>query len=708
MKTLISLSLILNLAFAPVIAQAAVFKAAPARISMQAPVAGRASVQAALPGSMALGQAKPVVVRNGVVNLIEVPQIDEPVADPAAIRQEGDDYDRPTQKIWFVYSDQDEKEDAEDALNRLRQELPNANIEFVPQDEVLVMKKDKKGQEHLDAEETFKNIAHGPDLILFPDQDSYEGLRELRDAGYAREIPMGFTGARSISVDVPKADIDLHRLNDSRQFPHRNYMYLSERTVETPAIQAGSHSLKGKRATLEAAVEKGGKDVQKPSKKGDEDMGPLKYFLGYVLWRSKLVDDKETAEIRRKAHALGAYLSKQKTHVLVIDDPEASRVVGLMKQMGYHVGLPVIWNSAYAPADATGINMTVFSGTGEWLRQPQAKTVKVLDSNEWTAAVAQAPALERLPYNFNEVGGPGVVNAERAVRTAMRVSFPLAPTDPDTRIVGAEMSNGNGTYTVADGNGFGHLGESFELKPGVHKVATVWYNSGKGGPFSGVGSDPTKALNLHEYGYTTQYIVKGPGQPTPLGETPGGSMLWMHTRKLDNRPVDKTSISDLLVFFSDLNAEFQKGADQYNFLNNFIEAFRRGRKAFTNCASLVIKSWKKMGARLPNPLIQNPIDGAVNIFALIAREFKENKTGPFDFMISSWDRPYHSAPSHYRIENRPIASPMYHISEKALVDMNFLQRLWRYAAMLRYLPRAWRIPQAADNMADMAGGGIIV
>lgn len=698
MKTLLSSLLVFNLAFAPLIAHAADFKA-PVRVSLQAPILGR-------------GAAKPVVVRRGpAVNLIEIPVNGESSTNFSAIssRERGAYYDRPTRKIWFVYSEEEDKAAAADALYRLRQELPKATIEFKTEDEVLAMKKDDEGKEHVDTEATFNNIAEGPDMVLASNQDLYESLGELREDGYAREIPMGFTTKHSISIDVPKADIDLHRLNDPRLFPHRNYLYITERNILTPPIEAGSHKLHGDKVFLEDAVQAEVGHHKTTGKKGDDDdyMGPLRLGVNYMMWRTGQADDKETAQIRKKAHALADYLEKKEIHVLVIETPEASSVVGMMKKMGYHVGLPVIWDGPNkAPADATGINLTLHYGEGEWLRQ--AEWVKISRSLDWKFTVAQATVLERLPYNFMEEGGPSILNAEASVKTAMEAALPVLSPDANVRTIGAELTNGNGVIKPGDGNAFGHLGMSFELEPGTHKVSTIWYNSGKGGPFSGVGSDARKALNLAEYAYTTQFIPEAPGQPTPIGETAGGSMLWMHTRRLDNRPVDKTSISDALQFLSHLDAEFQKGNDQYSFLNNVMDVFRRGKQAFTNCSSLVVKAWKKIGAALPDPLIQNPIDGAVNIFALIAREFKTNKTGPFDFMISSWERPYHSAPAHYRIDNRPIASPMYHGAEEALLDMNIFQRVYRYLQMLYYLPRAWRIPKAADAMADMAGVRIIV
>lgn len=644
-----------------------------------------------------LGPAREVLLRKGPpAELIEIPvaETGDDRSFPDSGRARGAYFYKPTRKVWFVYGDEAEKEAAGDVLRILMEDLgPEASIEFKREDEIIVM---RRGKEALDEKATAERLGQasdqapgqGPDLVLAANQELYEALRELRDHGRARELPMGFTGKRFVSVDVPKRDIDLHGLNDASRLPHRNYFYLSERRVDTPSVSAGRHLLQGRHVTPSAAVEQGSGKVHSGGKKGDADMGPLKFFVKYLMWRTGQADDRETAALRRRAHALGEYLDSQDAHILVIDDPETSKVVGLMKKMGYHVGLPVIWRGPRTPADPTGINLA--DAPGGWL--DQAPWVTLSRAGHWTDAVAQAPDLKRLPYNFMEKGGPSVARAEAVVNAALEAALPALAEGSDVRAVGAGLTNGNGTIVPGDANPFGHAFNVLELRPGEYKVATVWYEAGKGGPMSGLGSRPETAMSLAEYPFTTRHIPEAPGQPTPLGDAATGRMLMLFTRKVADRPVDRTSIGDMLQLYAKIDAMFQQGRTSYKFI-----------KGGTNCAAILLKGWKKIGAAIYSALAVNPMDVAVNIFGLIGRELMDNMLGSADFMIMAVERPYHASPADYRIDNSPIASPMYWASSKPWDQMNLLERAWRFLQMLYRLPRAMRVPRATDAIDRMAG-----
>src|SRR5262249_51028944 len=114
-------------------------------------------------------------------------------------------------------------------------------------------------------------LAEKAELVLASDPELYETFRGLRDHGLAREIPFGFTGRRSVSIDMPRGSLDPGTLSDPPKLPHRRYLVISdEKRLETPPIA----NMEGIKATL--------KDVLKSSPmqsfggaKKDEDMGFL-------------------------------------------------------------------------------------------------------------------------------------------------------------------------------------------------------------------------------------------------------------------------------------------------------------------------------------------------------------------------------------------------------------------------------------------------
>lgn len=536
----------------------------------------------------------------------------------------------PIRRMWFVYADQREIDVARDAIAKVRAANPGVQIEFHQAESVVPMRKDGDGEKTVDQRALFQNLAESQvEFVLAGNQEVYEQFRSLRDVELARDIPFGFAGRKFVSVDIPRASLDPAVLSDPRTYPHRKFLELTQRTAA--GLLGSVAGLQGERAALDSVLQAGGKGGHgAPNKKDEgEDMGLLARFGTKATFRlAGQADDRATAVARQRAHGLAAYIEGEGVDVLAIDDPESARVVALMKAMGYHKSLPVLWEGRGDPGDASGLNMALRREA--WmdraphvaLARPRAKgrNPSVKD------AVRQAVRRVRLPDNFMEMGGVGIADPEPVVARAVKTAAPSAAkagARASRRFdVHFLLTNGNGVWVKGDANAFGHFGMAVTDEKGKIQVWTVQYNDG--GSFTG-GLGDGKQMTLAEYLYASLWYLPGAaGQAIPLAETAVAPVVDFILKGA----VDEAGLEAMRRVAADINARHLKGEDNYSFLN---------KDGNTNCISLVTQILRAAGFHIAESGIQAPADKAVEMIAGLARlneqliregGFKDWRPGP--------------------------------------------------------------------------------
>jgi len=581
----------------------------------------------------------------------------------------------PVKKLWFVYDDEAQRERSGDMLRRVAQENPGVEIALYPARSVLPYARDKDGEESPDtSRESLAALVERmrtekTEAVLTSNQDLYEVFRRMRDFELARDIPFGFVGRRHASIDIPRASLNPETLSDPLKLPYRKYLSIGngESGLLAPIETAGG-TMEGSRIALDQLLEAAHSAGHGPSK-SDEDMG-LMMRLGTkaLLVLAGQADSRATAKLRKKAHALAAYISEKGIDALSTDDPEAVAAVGLMKRMGYHKSLPVVWNGAQTPPDASGINLSLPA------------------DGQLSEGLVQATRLKRLPDNFMEMGGVSVKDFEPAVARAVDLAAPPSPLAPKGRYdVHFLLTNGNGVKTVGDSNAFGHFGMAVTDEKGKILVWTVQYNDG--GSFTG-GLGDGRQLTLAEYLYSLWYLPGSAGQAIPLAETAVSNVvdfIWKGA-------VDRAGLEAMRRVAAAINAKHLEGKDNYSFTN---------RDGQTNCISLVTQILRAAGFPIAESGVQAPADKAAEFITGLGRSLLENQIGPMDFGLVSFERPTHAGPEHYRIPNTALGSPLFTRS-KPWGRMNWKEKLGRILGLIPNFIRSLSIPGRMDAFSAMA------
>lgn len=566
----------------------------------------------------------------------------------------------PIRRMWLVYSSEKDKDKAADMLDRIRAENPGVEVVFHRAGDLLAAADpsdhsfDAKG-----ARAMFERIlADEAELVLGTDHDVWESFRSLRDHGYAREIPFGIAKRRFVTVDIPRRSLDPGRLSDPRLLPHRRYLMLGTESDFAPRL-AG---MEGRRTSLARALAEA-EAAEKPEK-------------GAPFWQSLAVrlsgqaDDRATAGLRRQAQLLAAWLEDNEIDAVVTDDPAAARVVAQMKREGHHVSVPFVWSGAGAPGDAEGLDMSL--APADWMQA--SPHVRLAAAPTLEAALKQAAALERLPGNFNEVGGVPMRGYEAAVGAAMGRS------GKSGEIV-LLLSSGNGIKKKGDSNAWGHFGMAVKDEKGDHRVWTVHYNDKMGGSFSGGMGEGQ--MTLGEYLYGLHYHPGANGQAYPLAETSVGPVLAFILRGADEAALE--TMREMAAF---VNATHLAGKDSYSFTN---------KGMLTNCISLVTKILRAAGFRIAESGTQAPADKAVELIRGFARRLLENQMAVGEFDLLVFERHPHAASS-YRIPNVPLGS-VYLNFRKPWKEMGWWERL---KTVLRRPFEFFSVPSHIAAFAAMA------
>lgn len=520
-----------------------------------------------------------------------------------------------------------------------------------------------------------KMLGEQVEFVLGGDQDVYEKFRGLRDENLAREIPMGYAGRNYVSVDMPRASLDPAVLSDPRTYPARRYLFLGDNGADkvSARITAG---MEGISQSLSGAIQ----SSRKSSGHASEDLSWWKMAgVKLMMKLAKQNDDQETAQARKQAHQLAAYLEENKIDVLATDDPQTSRVVGLMKKMGYHKSLPVVWASREKPKDAAGLNMAVLPA--DWLKD--APHVELSAEGNLSSSLEAATRLERLPQNFMDQGGVGVKDFELGVARAIEKALPgkAAKGSYDLHFM---LTNGNGVKTPGDANAFGHFGLAVTDEKGKAQVWTVQYNNG--GSFTG-GLGDLQQLSLAEYLYTLWYLPGALGQAIPLAETAVAPVV-----DLVLRGIGEAELETMRRKAAEINARHLKGKDDYRFLNE---------DGMTNCISMVTQLLRSWGFRLPETGIEDPAGQAVNMIAELSRGLLGGRLDPSRLGLIVFDRPAHAGPEHYRISNTALASPLFN-RRKSWDKMTFWEKAWRIVSFNFNLRKAMSVPATLDGFMAMA------
>ena len=596
----------------------------------------------------------------------------------------------PIRKMWFIFADEAQRLRSQDSLERVREENPGVEAVSYGAESVLTYKT-VEGKREIDTDPEVlaalseRIAAEGAELVLTSDQELYEVFRMLRDRGLSRDVPFGFVGRRSVSVDIPRASLDPSKLSDPTRYPHRKYLEILEKPSQAAASEIAG--MKGERTALGELLDAAGESGHGPSK-SDEDMGFFARLGTKALLRlAGAADDRVSAKLREEAHALAGALERGAVDVLVTDDPRAAEVVGLMKRMGYHKSLPVVWKGRAAPGDASGINLAL--RPGGWLdAAPHVRLAK--SSSEGRAAslkdaVAQAPAVERLPENFMEMGGVSARGFEPAVAEAVARAAPDSPAYKGRYDVHFLLTNGNGVRTPGDANAFGHFGMAVKDEKGKTLVWTVQYNDG--GSFTG-GLGDVKQMTLAEYLYSLWYLPGAAGQAIPLAETAVSPVVDFVLKGA----VDQAGLEAMRRVAAYINAKHLRGEDRYSFLN---------AAGMTNCISLVTQILRAAGFPIAESGVQAPADKAVELISLLARGLLNNRVGPTDFGLVVFERPAHAGPEHYRIANTALGSPLFN-RRKPWQAMSLWEKARRILASIPNFIRSLAIPKKLDAFSAMA------
>ncbi|HAH06883.1 MAG TPA: hypothetical protein DCM05_10215 [Elusimicrobia bacterium] len=603
----------------------------------------------------------------------------------------------PVKKLWFVFEDKTQLERSGDMLRRVAEENPGVEIVTYQEKALLPQAKGEDGKESPDTgKDALTSLvermqAEKAECVLTSNQELYEVFRRMRDFELARDVPFGFVGRRHVSVDIPRASLNPLVLSDPLKLPYRRYLDVGAGGGVPEPIDTADGTMEGSRMALAQLLETAHASGHGAAKK-DEDMGLLMRLGTKALMRlSGQADDRTTAKLRKKAHALAAYIEENGIDALSTDDPETAAVVGLMKRMGYHKSLPVVWKARQAPPDASGINVALRGGG--WLEEAPHVALARPEGEGRAASVrealSQATRLERLPDNFMEMGGVSVRNFEPKVAEAVRRAVPPSPKGRyDVHFL---MTNGNGVKSKGDANAFGHFGMAVTDENGKILVWTVQYNDG--GSFTG-GLGDGRQMTLAEYLYGLWYLPGAAGQAIPLAETavsPVLDFIWKGA-------VDAAGLSAMRRVAAAINAKHLQGEDNYSFTN---------RDGQTNCISLVTQILRAAGFPIAESGIQAPADKAVEFIAGLSRSLLSNQIGPLDFGLIRFERPAHAGPEHYRIPNTALGSPLFNRS-KPWSRMNLWEKLVRAIASVPNFIRSLAIPSRIEAFTAMASQSVRV
>lgn len=588
----------------------------------------------------------------------------------------------PVRKMWFVYSTAEELDRASAVLQRVKEENPGIEIVYLSDKEAFSWTQGKKHEIDTSPEAQkglFERILKEEvGLVLASNPDTYEALRGLRDSGFAREVPFGFTGRRFVSVDMPRGSLNPGVLSDPRRLPHKKFLVLTSDESRALPQPAG---MRGTLASLKQVVRHKSSAGSHGSKK-EADGG----FISQTMFRlgmrfSREADPRPVRLLRESAQKMAAYIEENRVDVLAIDDPETAGVVAEMKREGYHISLPVIWTGRTDPGDTSGLNLALHPAP--WLaRAPHVQAAK---SPVLARAIEQAPALTRLPDNFMEMGGVSVREYESAVKEAVRKALPFerGASKKDKKYqIHFLLSAGNGHHRKGDANPFGHFGMAVEDEAGKLDVWTVQYNDERGGSFTG-GLGRGSQLTLAEYLYGLWYLPGATGQAIPVGETPNGPVL-----DFVLRGVDEAALEAMRHAAAYINARHLKGEDNYEFVN---------KGGWTNCISMVTQILRAAGFPIAESGIQAPGDKAVEMIEGFGRKLLNNLIGPLDFGLLIFDRPPHAGSS-ARIWNWVLGTLFLNF-DKPWKEMRWRERA---RALLDHPFAFLAVPRTVEAFARMA------
>jgi hypothetical protein len=569
-------------------------------------------------------------------------------------------------KMWVVIGSAAEYENIVEALAKIQAANPGVEVNVLSIDSV----------DTADKPALFKRLLEEKiEFVLGTNQDIYEKFRSLRDENLAREIPMGYAGRKYVSVDMPRESLDPAVLSDPKTYPARRYLFLGDNDSDkvSARITAG---MEGIRQSLQGVL---ASEQDSGGHKSEDLKLWARLGTGLIMKLAKQNDDEETARTRKQAHKLAAYIEENKIDVLATDDSETSSVVSLMKKMGYHKSLPVVWASREQPKDTAGLNMAVVPAP--WL--VDAPHLELSPEANVSASLEAAAKMERLPDNFMDQGGVGVKDFELKVAEAIEQAVPgrAARGSYDVHFM---LTNGNGVKTPGDANAFGHFGLAVTDERGKAQVWTVQYNNG--GSFTG-GLGDLQQLSLAEYLYTLWYLPGAVGQAIPLAETAVAPVF-----DFILRGIDEAQLEAMRRKAAEINARHLKGKDDYRFLNE---------DGMTNCISMVTQILRAAGYRLPETGIQDPAGQAINMVAELSRWLLNGRIDPSRFGFVVFDRPSHAGPEHYRIPNTAVASPLFN-RQKPWDQMTWYQKLWRILSFPYNLAKAMAVPAKLEAFSAMA------
>ncbi len=585
----------------------------------------------------------------------------------------------PIMKMWFVYSSADDLKRATDVLRRVMKENPGVEIVRVKESDIFERKDDRVDTGAEAQARLAKRIADGgAELVLAANAELYDTLRQLRDAGYALTTPFGYVGRRHVSIDYPRASLNPAVLSDPRKLPHRNVLELTSKLRMTRMIKGKNVYLTSLRAAL----------ASKEAQVEESEKLSVKEWIAQVglLRMSGQEDPRAVRFLREKAERLHAYLENKEIDVVLTDDPETADVLGAMKRMGYRVSLPVVWTGKGDPGDASGLTMTLHRG--DWLHE--APHVRVASEPYAETAVREASKAWRLPDNFMEDGGVSVRNFEPTVRETLARALPPPPAGSPKRYqVHFLLSAGNGVRRKAGANPWGHFGMAVEDEDGDVNVWTVQYNDRRGGAFTG-GLGKGKQLTLAEYLYALWYLPGATGQAAPMSETPVG-----HVLDFVLRGVDAAGLEAMRAAAAAINARHLTGEDRYDFFNT---------GGLTNCISMITQILRAGGFAIADSGVEVPADKAVEMIRGFGRGLLQNEIAPLDFGLVVFERPFHAAPSDYRIWNWALGSPFLHL-ERPWKEHGWIESV--LALMKRPLDFL-SVPATVAAFASMATHRVVV
>ncbi|MBI4346843.1 MAG: hypothetical protein HY553_08305 [Elusimicrobia bacterium] len=567
----------------------------------------------------------------------------------------------PIKRMWLVYRSPADLAVIEASLAKVKASNPGVEVLAYAADQVLA-KKEGGYDASPEARRALSDrlAKEGAEFVLSTDQDLYEQFRGLRDSNLARRIPMGFAGRKFVSVDKPRASLDPAALSDPKAYPAQRYLWLGDPAGAPRRAIAG---MEGVRQSLEGAVRAGEAEPH-----GDEFPKFVRVLMNGMVRLAGQNDPKDVAKLRKQAHRLAGYLEAERIDVIATDDPKATQVLGLMKRMGYHKSVPVVWTGKAEPIDPTAIHLSV---------------------GDVEEAFERARGVDTLPENFMEMGGVSAEGYVGAVQKAVDSALGGGPTGGrfDVHFL---MTNGNGVGRRGDANPFGHFGMAVTDEKGKTLVWTVQYNNG--GSFTG-GLGEGKQLTLAEYLYGLWYLPGAVGQAVPLSEAAVSNVFDFVVRGLDEAQVE-----EMRRKAAEINARHLRGRDDYHFFNFGGQ---------TNCISLVTQILRAAGFRVPETGTQDPAGQAYNMVQELARSLLSGRLSPNDVGMVVFERPAHAGPAHYRIANTALASPLMSRS-KPWQKMSLWEKIGRVLCFPRHFVEALRVPAFLEGFAGFASHRVVV